>query len=279
MIDQVPVGEPLSKSHFVRVSPDQDPIKPFFLLYALRAILPADAPQYRACMCGRYTRHYTWEQVRDFLDLRFPDELGLREAYNVAPTHRAPIVRLRGKDREMSLAAWGLVPAWATDPGVGVKMFNARSETVAEKPAYREAYRKRRCVVPVSGFYEWPKRSHPKTPHYFSRADEQIMCLAGLWERWDRGEGALETFTVITTDANETVSPIHPRMPVVLEPDAIGVWLGAGGAPDEARALLRPAAPGVIQSWPVASFVGDVRRDGPELIEPQQPDRGLFDAL
>jgi putative SOS response-associated peptidase YedK len=229
-------------------------------------------------MCGRYTRHYTWEQVREFLDLRFPDELGLRETYNVAPTHRAPIVRLRGADRELELATWGLVPPWADDPAVGVKMFNARAETVAEKPAYREAYRRRRCVVPVSGFFEWPKGSHLNQPHYFTRADEEIMCLAGLWERWDKGEGELETFTVITTEANETVSPIHPRMPVVLEPGEIGRWLGASERDDDPHALLRPAAAGVIQSWPVAPGVGDVRRDGPELITPKRPDLGLFDT-
>ena len=225
-------------------------------------------------MCGRYTRHYTWAQVRDFLDLRFPDETGLRATYNVAPTHLAPIVRPRGDERELAQARWGLIPPWADDPTIGVKMFNARAETVATKPAYREAYRGKRCVVPVSGFFEWPKQSHLEHPHYFSRADGQIMCLAGLWERWDKGQAPLETFTVITTSANEVVIDVHPRMPVVLEPDAIDAWLHPGEAPD--ASLLRPAPAGVIQRWPVSNRVGNVRCDDAELIEPRTPERGLF---
>ena len=227
-------------------------------------------------MCGRYTRHYTWEQVRDFLDLRFPDELGLRAKYNVAPTHRAPIVRAREGGREMAEAAWGLVPPWADDPGVGVRMFNARSETVATKPAYREAYRRRRCVAPMSGFYEWPKQSELKDPHYFTRADDQIMCVAALWERWTGADAPLESFTIITTDANEVVGPVHPRMPVVLEPEDLDAWLLGDGAPEEAARLLRPAPPGVLQRWPVAARVGQVRQDDPGLIERKAPDPGLF---
>jgi len=227
-------------------------------------------------MCGRYTRRYTWREVREFLDLQFPERLDLRPSFNVAPTQTAPIVRTGGHGREMAMAAWGLVPHWADDPGIGARMINARAETVASKPAFRDAFKRRRCVVPISGFYEWQARDKgPKQPYYTTRADDRIMCLAGLWERWDKGGAPLETYTIITTDANELLGPIHPRMPVVLEREDVDRWLAddGGGAPAD---LLRPAAPGVLETVPVSTRVGRVANNDASLIEPLAGGSGLF---
>lgn len=219
-------------------------------------------------MCGRYTRRYTWRQVREFLDLRFPERMELEASYNVAPTQRAPIVRARPEGRELAMAVWGLVPSWAEDAKIGARMVNARAETVASKPAFRGAYKHRRCVVPISGFYEWQAREKgAKRPYYVTRADDQIMCLAGLWERWEKGEEALETYTIVTTDANELLAPIHNRMPVVLEPERVGVWLGERGDEEELASLLRPAPAGVLQAREVSTRVGNVANNDPSLIE------------
>ncbi len=227
-------------------------------------------------MCGRYTRKYTWREVRAFLDIRFPERLELTPSYNVAPTQAAPIVRGSERGREMVMARWGLVPGWADDPKIGTRMINARAETVDSKPAFRSAFRRRRCVVPITGFYEWQAReTGPKQPFYTTRADDRIMCLAGLWETWDKGEGPLETYTVITTSANGLLAPIHARMPVVLEPESVGAWLGDDEAGD-LSALLRPAADGVLQTVPVSTRVGNVANDSESLTEPIDGDGGLF---
>ena len=222
-------------------------------------------------MCGRYTRHYTWEEVRDFLDLRFPDVTGLRAAYNVAPTRRAPIVRLSEHGRALEMAVWGLVPHWASDPSIGSRLINARAETIAEKPSFREAFKRRRCVVPVSGFYEWA-RTGRREPHHITRADGAIMCLAGLWERWSKGDQPLETFTIVTTEANAQIAGIHPRMPVVIEPEDVAAWLDEGGTPEARLDLLRPAADGVLVMHEVSRRVGSVANDDASLIEPVQKD-------
>ncbi|MEZ6243381.1 MAG: SOS response-associated peptidase [Phycisphaerales bacterium] len=228
-------------------------------------------------MCGRYTRKYTWREVRAFLDLKFPEHLDLEPSFNVAPTHTAPIVREGGRGREMAMATWGLVPHWADDPKVGARMINARAETVASKPAYRDAFKKRRCVVPISGFYEWQARDKgPKQPYYTTRADGEIMCLAGLWERWDKGGEPLETYTIITAEANALLQPIHPRMPAVLEREQVNDWLRNGADAAVLAGFLRPAAAGILEAHLVSTRVGNVANDDAALIEPK---RGASGAL
>jgi putative SOS response-associated peptidase YedK len=226
------------------------------------------------------------------MDLKWPTPAELAPSWNVAPTQNAPLVRERpaaqgcAGGREAVLARWGLVPAWAKDGSIGGPMINARSETAAAKPAFRAAMGSRRCIVPVSGFYEWQRdAAGPKRPWYIYRADGQIMLLAGLWERWNGGAGSplaspLETFAILTTSANTAVARIHDRMPVVLEPEQVSVWLGPDARAEDLNRLLAPAADGILAMHRVGTGVNRPVRNDPGLIEPveDEPPGGLFGA-
>jgi putative SOS response-associated peptidase YedK len=172
----------------------------------------------------------------------------------------------------MGLLKWGLVPFWAKDPKIGNRMINARAETAADKPAFRQAFQRRRCLVPADGFFEWKKvesgdRQPSKTPYWIHRADRGPFVMAGLWERWEPRNGPpLHTFTILTTDAVPELRPIHPRMPVILPQDSAEEWLDPGSRSEELTSLLRPFGAG-LQSHPVSTVVNSPRNDGPECIE------------
>ncbi len=165
---------------------------------------------------------------------------------------------------------WGLVPGWAKDPNVGARMINARSETVTEKPSFREAFRRRRCLIPASGFYEWKRMEGHKQPFYFRMRDEQLFAFAGLWERWE-GEGseAIESRTILTTVANEVLAPVHDRMPVIVAPEDYELWLDQKMTKgDQLTPLLRPYSLEMMTSHPVSLSVNNPRYDGEDLLAP-----------
>jgi putative SOS response-associated peptidase YedK len=198
--------------------------------------------------------------------------------YNIAPTQEAPVVRLTKEGgREVALLRWGLVPFWAKDPGVGTKMINARAEGVAEKPAFRHALEKRRCIVPATGFYEWRGERGRKRPFAVTFPDHPVFGFAGLWERWrpDAGE-PVDTFTIITTDANATVAKIHDRMPVIVPPEQVDAWLH--GDAQKARALLKPFE-GATVTRAVGHFVSNVRSEGPACLDDAEPSWGSQQPL
>lgn len=202
-------------------------------------------------------------------------EPALAPRYNIAPTE--PVAAIRqpaGGARACDLLSWGLVPPWSTDPRVGAKMFNARSETVSEKPSFRESFARRRCLVPVSGFYEWRRRGNASEPHYFTGAHDRLLGLAGLWERWEYPGGeVLESCSILTTAANRLMRRVHHRMPVIVPPEAHDRWLTTPPAEADTLAdLLVPAADAVLRSWPVSPQVNRVANDGPELIAPVHDD-------
>ena len=199
-------------------------------------------------------------------------------SWNVGPQQRLFAVTQRAAIRTLDRYRWGLLPSWAKDPSIANRLFNARGETVAEKPSFRSAFAKRPCVIPVDGFYEWDHRAgRAKQPYYFTRVDGQPLLLAGLHEQWrdpNAGDDApvLATCTIITTTPNEDLEEIHDRMPVVLEHSSVPQWLDVDEHdPGERLALLRPAAAGTLSHHGVDSTVGSVRNDGPELIEPVAP--------
>ena len=228
-------------------------------------------------MCGRFVLDLEWGDVLAALgiDVERLEGFNVAPSWNVGPMSPGVIVREHEGTREVAVARWGLVPGWAKEHTIGAKMFNARSETVREKPAFRSAFARRRCVVPMNGFYEWKASAGEKQPWYVTRADGEAMLCAGLWEYWEgAGEGALETFSVITTTPNAFMSGVHDRMPCVLEPEMVGGWLSSGV--DEAQAMLVPAAEGVLRGHAVSKRVGNVRNDGPGLIEPAETQGGLF---
>jgi len=221
-------------------------------------------------MCGRFTHIYTWPELRALMLFEPMPEKPLPRRYNVAPTQQAPVVRAReGGGREALLMRWGLVPSWAKDTQIGSSLINARGETVATKPAFRSAFKRRRCIVPVSGFYEWQSVGHrqPKRPWYITLPGSPIMPFAGLWESWTSPEGELlESFTIVTTTPNELMEPLHDRMPVILPPASWDAWLDP--ANQNAAALLVPFPSAQMDAERVSTRVNSVKNDEPTLIAP-----------
>jgi len=230
-------------------------------------------------MCGRYAFFTPIEAVTRLFGVSEVHAHDLAPRYNIAPTQEVPIIRVspfleqdqaHAAVRELALARWGLVPFWAKDLSIGNRMINARGETVAQKPAFRAAFRKRRCLVPADGFFEWQKTASGKQPWYIHAASGEPLALAGLWELWDAAEGGapLASCTIITTRANEFMRPLHDRMPVVLDAGGRDAWLDAATPPDRLQALLEPAAEETLEAWPVSRRVNSPFNEDPSLVEP-----------
>lgn len=223
-------------------------------------------------MCGRFTQTRTWAELLDLYGIAeslTPSNFPAR--YNVAPTQNIAVVRKQPKsgERELVTLRWGLVPSWAKEIGIGARMINARAETVHEKPAFRDAFRKRRCLVVADGFFEWQAQPRgPKQPYFITAADGHPFAFAGLWEEWWSPESNLvETCTIITTEATPDLRPVHHRMPVILTPERFDAWLeGASGSRD-ARALLVPYD-GELSFRPVGRRVNNVGNDDSGCIGP-----------
>jgi putative SOS response-associated peptidase YedK len=222
-------------------------------------------------MCGRFARRSTQEVLADWFGVELEDMPWFAPTCNAAPQSTQPVVRLSadtGK-REFVLMRWGLVPYWANDAKFGFSTINARAEEAASKPAFREALKRRRCLVPADAFYEW-QRIDPKKkqPFAFALRTGEPYAFAGLWERWKPKEGpALETFTILTTDPNELTEPIHNRMPVIVEPRDYTRWMEPGDLVRPPVDLLRPYASEKMRAWPVSNRVGNVRNDDAQLLE------------
>ncbi|MBM3483561.1 MAG: SOS response-associated peptidase [Alphaproteobacteria bacterium] len=221
-------------------------------------------------MCGRYSLTTPPEAVRRLFALTTTPNFPAR--YNIAPTQSVPVVRpsdASGGGRELAMLRWGLVPSWASELSIGAKMINARAETVSEKPAFRAAFRHRRCLVPADGFYEWQVEGKNKQPMRITLSDGGLFAFAGLWERWTKGlEGRLETFTIITTDASSSIAHIHERMPVMLEREDHEKWLDPRAGADDLKGLLRPFPPERLKAVAVSTRVNNVRHDDPACLEP-----------
>jgi putative SOS response-associated peptidase YedK len=236
-------------------------------------------------MCGRFTLRTPLARVAELFELGPPDEWALRQPprFNIAPSQEVAAIRQRADGRrELVPLTWGLVPRWADDPAIGNRMINARAESVATRPAFRDAFRRRRCLVLSDGFYEWQKRGGAKQPYYIRLKEDRPFAFAGLWDYWDKSARPIESCTIITTDANDLVRPLHDRMPVILHRDAARQWLDAAGE-DQARlqALLCPYAADEMVAYPVSSLVNSPRHDLPECIDSAAPSKkqgSLFDA-
>lgn len=228
-------------------------------------------------MCGRFTLRTPPRAVAELFEV---SELPLFEPrYNIAPSQRVLAARLRGDgSRELVQLTWGFVPAWSKDPASGNRPINIRSETAAERPMFRAAFRQRRCLIAADGFYEWRAEGRAKQPYYFQRADGQPFAFAGIWEAW-RGDGrSLESCALFTTSANETVVPIHDRMPVILEPSDFAAWLDPSNEnPRTLLPLLHPLPAEELTGCPVSPLVNSPRHDDPECIIAVGKQGKLFD--
>jgi putative SOS response-associated peptidase YedK len=221
-------------------------------------------------MCGRYSLTTAPEALRRLFD--FDTTPNLAPRYNIAPTQSAPVVRAAGGGgRELAMLRWGLIPSWAKDASVGGKMINARSETVAEKPSFRSAFRQRRCLVPADGFYEWRREGEIKQPYRIGMKDGHAFAFAGLWESWRESEDgeAVESFTILTCEANRKLRPIHPRMPVILTPESYETWLDTSpGSAERAMSVPRPFAVEPMAFYRVSTRVNSPRNDDPDCLKP-----------
>lgn len=225
-------------------------------------------------MCGRFTQTFAWDDIAHQLGPLDGPPMNLEPRYNVAPSQRVVAVRNAGSARSAVMLRWGLIPPWAGDPGIGHKLINARSETVREKPSFREAFVSRRCVIPADGFFEWQREGGGRQPHLFTMDDRRPFALAGLWERWtpparppglfgDEEPGQpIQSCTILTTTANPVVAPVHHRMPVILEAGSVGAWLDGGEVP------LAPFPGERMTSVRVSPLVNSPHNDDRRCIEP-----------
>ena len=228
-------------------------------------------------MCSRYFLDADGNVIAYTFAVTVDDRL--RKRFNIAPTQQAPIVRATrdGAGRELALARWGLVPSWAKDLGIGTRMINARAEGLETKPAFKAAIEKRRCIIPATGFFEWQGVAGRKQPFAITLPDRHVFGFAGLWERWRPANGdPVDTFTIVTTEANEAVAKIHDRMPVILPRESEDAWLHA--AATEARKLLTPYA-GSVNLRAVSRHVSNVNNEGPECLDDAESSWGSQQRL
>jgi putative SOS response-associated peptidase YedK len=218
-------------------------------------------------MCGRYTLTTSVDVLAEEFEITGPlPEVPAR--YNVAPTQEVAAVLVDDDERHLEMLKWGLIPSWADDPSMGSRMINARSETAAEKPSFRGAFKKRRCLIVADGFYEWQKVNGGKQPYYIRMEDGSPFAFAGLWESWDKYGEEIRSCTILTTEANHLVGEVHHRMPVILPPENYEVWLD----PDMREAeplldLLRPYPDEEMEAYPVSRFVNSPSNDDERCVE------------
>jgi putative SOS response-associated peptidase YedK len=227
-------------------------------------------------MCGRYGRRADKQRITEWMrthNTNVFDDSTFAPSYNVAPQSFQPVVRLDSEtaERELTIMRWGLVPFWSKDGKAGYSTINAKAETITTSPMFREAFKRRRCVVPADLYYEWQRIDEKtKQPYAIALKDGSLFAFAGLWDAWeDKASGQYsETYTIITTDPNEVMQPIHDRMPVILKPQDYGLWLARGDPYHPPIDLLRPYDADQMKAWKVGPDVGNVRNNRPELVEP-----------
>lgn len=218
-------------------------------------------------MCGRFTQRQPAVRLKKEFSVEEVPEVEAR--YNIAPTQSILGVRQTLDSREMSFLKWGLIPSWAKDSSIGAKLINARSETVTEKPSFREAFKRRRCIIPADGFYEWQRTGGRKQPFFFHMRDDWPFGFAGLWNKWKNEDGeVIESCTILTTEANELLRRVHDRMPVILTPEDYEVWLDDDLRKRSLREeLLRPFPASEMEGYHVSASINSPSNQGAELIE------------
>ncbi len=223
-------------------------------------------------MCGRFTNNAKPEQIKKEFKVGAKNPNLFQPRFNIAPAQRIDVVLESENERILSQLKWGLVPSWSKDTSISKGLINARAETLSEKPSFREAFKSRRCIIPASGFYEWQKKeTGAKQPFYFYLKEKEVFGFAGLWEQWlDKQTGELlETCTIITTEANEVLKPVHERMPVILKPENYDDWLDVKVKDtDKLQELLKSYPSEEMDSHTVSKNINYPDKDSPDLIKP-----------
>jgi putative SOS response-associated peptidase YedK len=221
-------------------------------------------------MCGRFSLKTTPDTLERIFGHAAPP--GYRPRYNVAPTQEVLAIVASQAPERLAMLRWGLIPFWAKDPSIGNKLINARCESIQEKPAYRNAFRERRCVVLADGFYEWQRQADGKHPMWIRPPGGEPFAIAGLWERWGRGDEWIVSCTILTTGANPFMQPIHDRMPVILGEVARRAWLSEGAEETDLFGLLAEAQDVELRSHEVSTLVNNPANDLPECVDPVEPE-------
>lgn len=222
-------------------------------------------------MCGRFTLQIPAEMLFEIFGIKEPQSFPIEPRYNIAPTQQIPVVRQYADyQSRLDSLRWGLIPTWTKDAPSGPPLINARSETVAEKPSFRQAIKYRRCLIPASGFYEWKREGEKKTPMYIRLKNGAPMVFAGVWESWKGADGkTTDSCSILTTAANDLMEPIHDRMPVILHPDNWEQWLDRDMRdPEKLKPLYQLFPVGEMEMYQVSPMVNSVKNGGPELISP-----------
>ena len=219
-------------------------------------------------VCGRFTLTADLDFLVERFQIAYPVAFEYKPRYNIAPSQDVPAVIRGERGNKLGTLRWGLVPFWAKDPSVGYKMINARSETAATKPSFREALRTKRCLILADGFYEWKKEGQRKQPYRIFLKGGKPFAFAGLWSVWEKGDGRLATCTILTTTANALLADLHDRMPVILPEEAEDVWLDPRASFDDIRALLKSYPADAMDYYPVSDAVNSPKNDDRSLIEP-----------
>ena len=221
-------------------------------------------------MCGRFTQKMTWRELHGLYGLLAdapPDNM--RPRWNGAPTQDFAACRAdAGGSRNLSRLRWGLIPFWAKDAKIGSRLINARAETVDAKPAFRAAFKSRRCLIPADGWFEWVREGGRKSPRFLSMADGSIASFAALWERWDGGGEIVESFTIVTTEASPELVQVHARQPAIVDPRHFSDWLAPDARKDALLEITRRPYPGPYRIKPVGGLVNNARNDVPEVLRP-----------
>jgi putative SOS response-associated peptidase YedK len=221
-------------------------------------------------MCGRYSQSQTPEKLIQRFAIKGPPPKDLKPRYNIAPSQSAPVV-VRFEETRLELFRWGLIPSWTKDPSIGNRMINARAETLTTKPSFRRPFKRSRCLVPADGFYEWQTDpgEKTKTPMRVRLRSKDPFAFAGLWDLWKDQDGSeIRSFTIITTDANEALKPIHERMPVILKPEDEELWLDPATEPEKLIKMLAPYPNDEVEAYEITKLVNSPRNDTPDCIQP-----------
>jgi putative SOS response-associated peptidase YedK len=220
-------------------------------------------------MCGRFSLHTPESQIREAFNLDHTEPLGLNPHYNIAPSQQIPVIRDTETDREMVLAQWGLVPHWSKEPKTKYSTINARIESVADKPTYRTPFKRRRCLIPADGFYEWKVVNGNKIPHYIRMRDSSVFAFAGLWDHWEGEDGSIESCSIIVMPANEVMKPIHERMPAIIAPAHYDLWMDSRMTDkDEIMQYLTSAPSSQLTAYPVSTWVNSPKNNDERCIQP-----------
>jgi putative SOS response-associated peptidase YedK len=222
-------------------------------------------------MCGRFTLHTPEARIREVFHLEHTEPLGLTPRYNIVPSQDIPVVRESESGKEMVLARWGLVPAWSKEPKTKYSTINARIETVAEKPTYRTPFKRRRCLIPADGFYEWKEIDGHKIPHHIRMRDGGVFAFAGIWDRWEGDGEILDSCSIIVMPANEVMRPLHERMPAIVAQAHHDLWLDSRMTEkDEVMKYLNSAPSSGLKLHPVSTWVNSPKHDDERCIQPEE---------